>query len=255
MPDSMDSFDEERRQWLVRMLAAGVYTGLGTSGLLIPRFAFPERIGEVPAALLQGRSIYNLDGVVKVNGVAADINTPITASDTIETGDKSYVIFVVGKDAFILRSNSSLTLEPEAAQNTTEKAKDALVNTLRLVTGKLLSVFGKTRHRIKTPTATIGIRGTGVYVESETERSYVCTCYGTTDISAVNDSSSSETIVSEHHDAPRYVYASGDQGQLIEPAPFKNHDDEELLLIEELVGRRPPFPVPGGRRRSGIRPY
>ncbi len=255
MPDSMDRIDEQRRQWLVRMLAAGVYTGLGTSGLLLPRHAFSERIGEVPSALLDGRSIYNLEGVVKVNGVVANKNTPITASDTIETGEKSYVIFVVGKDAFILRSNSRLTLDPGEEESTAEKARGALVNTLRLVTGKLLSVFGKTRHRINTPTATIGIRGTGVYVESESERSYVCTCYGTTDLEAVNDSSSTETIVSEHHDAPRYIYAAGNAGQLIEPAPFKNHDDDELLLIEELVGRSPPFPVPGGRRRSGLRPY
>jgi hypothetical protein len=25
------------------------------------------------------------------------------------------------------------------------------------------------------------------------------------------------------------------------PAPFKNHDDLELMLIETLVGRTPPF--------------
>lgn len=247
----MNHFDEARRDLLVRMLATGIYAGASTSGLLMTQRVWAERIGEIPSSLLQGRSIYKLKGEVKVNGSLADINTPITASDTIETGISSYIIFVVGKDAFILRSNSNLTLEPEEKT----EIKDAVVNTLRLFTGKLLSVFGKRSHRMITSTATIGIRGTGLYVESESDRTYACTCYGTTDLSSARDASSKETIVSTHHDAPRYIYATGNAGELIQTAPFKNHDDIELLLIEELVGRQPPFPVPGGRRRSSINPY
>ena len=251
MKKRMNTLDESRRDLLVRMLAAGMYAGASGSGLLLTQHAFAERIGEIPSSLLQGRSIYKLRGEVTVNGVVADIDTPITASDTIKTSDNSYIIFVVAKDAFILRSNSELTLEPEEKT----EIKDAVVNTLRLFTGKLLSVFGKRSHRMITSTATIGIRGTGLYVESEEERTYACTCYGTTDISATSGASSKETIISSHHDAPRYIYANGDTGELIKAAPFKNHDDIELLLIEELVGRQPPFPVPGGRRRSSINPY
>ena len=108
------------------------------------------------------------------------------------------LIFVVGKDAFILRSNGQLTLSPNDISEPESNVKSALVNSLRLVTGKLLSVFGKSRHSISTPTATIGIRGTGVYVEADPEESYVCTCYGTTVISAINDQASVETISSQH---------------------------------------------------------
>ena len=53
-----------------------------------------------------------------------------------------------------------------------------------------------------------------------------------------------------HHEAPRYVLASG---QRIRPAPFINHSDLELMLIETLVGRVTPFPLfdedYGGARR------
>ena len=119
--------------------------------------------------------------------------------------------------------------------------ESGLVSGLRLLTGALLSVFGKREHHFSTPTATIGIRGTGLYVESEPEFSYVCTCYGTTDIAAAGDDASKETIVSRHHDAPRYVYADGASGQRIRSAPFKNHTDLELALIEALVGRTTPF--------------
>lgn len=70
---------------------------------------------------------------------------------------------------------------------------------------------------------------------------YVCTCYGATDIAASDDPKISESVVSAHHDAPRYVLAKADKGRRIVPAPFKNHTDLELTLIESLVGRNPPF--------------
>ena len=117
-----------------------------------------------------------------------------------------------------------------------------LIASMRMLTGKLLSVFGKreTSHRIQTMTATIGIRGTGIYVESDPEQSYVCTCYGRTLIASVDDPNISQQVVSKHHDEPLYVL-SGKQGKLIRPAPFINHTDSELALIEELVGRTTPF--------------
>ena len=40
---------------------------------------------------------------------------------------------------------------------------------------------------------------------------------------------------------PRYVLAEASAGQHIRKAPFKNHTDLELMIIETLVGRTPPF--------------
>jgi hypothetical protein len=115
---------------------------------------------------------------------------------------------------------------------------------LRLTTGALLSVFGKTpKPRVlQGVTATVGIRGTGLYLEAEPQRTYVCLCYGAADIAARDDASVKEQAVSRHHDTPRYVYAAGaGETRRIQPAPFKNHDDLELMLIETLVGRTTPF--------------
>jgi len=48
-------------------------------------------------------------------------------------------------------------------------------------------------------------------------------------------------------DAPRYILADGAAGTRIQAAPFINHDDDdELTLIEALLGREPPFAVFGG---------
>src|SRR6185503_1844902 len=113
---------------------------------------------------------------------AATPGTPITASDTIETGKGSEIVFAVGDNAFIAREETQVALE------TTAKG-GMLVSALRLVTGKLLSVFPPKKEGLtmRTQTATIGIRGTGVYLESDPEQTYFCTCYGVADVSADND--------------------------------------------------------------------
>ena len=124
-----------------------------------------------------------------------------------------------------------------------ESSGGILIEGMRIVSGRLLSVFGKRPQppSIYTSTATIGIRGTGLYVESDPEKSYICTCYGHTRIVASADRNVSEDIVSEHHDKPVYVLSAGSTGNLIVPGPFINHTDSELALIEELVGRTTPF--------------
>jgi hypothetical protein len=200
-----------------------------------------QLFGRKPQKLPAGQSVYEATGSVTVNGQPATAATRIGATDRIETGKGAQLIFVVGFDAFLLRENSRLELS----------GASGIVNTMRLATGALLSVFGAGAKRVVTSTASSGIRGTGLYVESEPERSYVCTCYGDVLISAADDASVSERIVSKHHDAPRYVLKSG--ANRIQPAPFINHTDVELALIEALVGRAPPFSLfdedYGGARR------
>lgn len=249
---SKDKFDDPRRSVLLAMLASGAYL----VGNPLKPFGDlrAELLGRAPR-LAEGKSIFAMSGKVTVNGQRANMDTFIRATDRIETGEKSHIIFVVGKDAFILRSSGSMQLQadPEPAPSLSKKAKEASVGVMRLLSGKLLSVFGKRKHRITTAVATIGIRGTGVYVETDQEESYICTCYGTTDLASLSDPSNTETIVSTHHSAPRYISAGTAGSKLIQPAPFKNHDDEELLLIETLVGREPPFPVTGGLRSRSRR--
>lgn len=230
MPRIAD-IDESRRQFLLYLLASGAFAATPGSSIAMP------------AAMPPGRSIHRLRGDVKVNGVAATTSTRIRPGDTIQTGDRSFAIFVVEKDAFILRSNSSMEIPPR-------KVKAGLVPTAyTLKRGKALSVLASRRTNILTPSAVIGVRGTGVYVESEPEQSYVCVCYGISDLSVAGDPSVTETVAASHHDAPKYIISEA-SGNRIEPAPFKNHDDEELLLIETLVGRTPPYVVPQGAPRT-----
>lgn len=158
----------------------------------------------------------------------------------MKTGPNSELVFVVGDHAMLLRGRSHLVIEPHESN----AVGSFLIGGLRLFAGKLLSVSRNKGMRINTPSATIGIRGTGVYLEAGPERTYFCTCYGEVDVQAVNDPDSKETVVSAHHDKPLYIYGKGQPGQSIHPAgrlPVPNHSDEELIMAEALVGRVPPF--------------
>jgi hypothetical protein len=208
-------------------------TSVGVTGSLLAPLV--HAFGHVPRKLPPGQSIYDMRGKVMVDGHPASPGTQIRASSLVETASNSYVIFAVGQDAHILRENSRLQLS----------GSDFFASAMRLFTGKVLSVFGHreggSRLAIHTTTATIGIRGTGVYSESYDDSSYVCTCYGLTQIVSGTDPDAKEDILSHHHDAPRYILKNPEAGKLIVPAPMKNHTDEELMLVEALVGRVPPF--------------
>jgi len=236
--------DDPRRRLLIKALAAGLF-----SSAVVSRVASAQALGARPAPLPPGKSIYRLEGEVVVNGQPATLDTQIAASATIETGKNSEAVYVVGESAFIQRSDSQVTLE-------TNESNSMIVSGTQLLTGKILSVFPSGRPvRMTTKNASIGIRGTGVYMESDPEQTYFCTCYGTADIVAASDPTSRETVMSRQHDRPLYILAAEQPGQNIRAAPFINHTDQELALIEALVGRSPPFVFPSDNYLRPRRPY
>jgi hypothetical protein len=188
-------------------------------------------------ALAQGRverGVYRVRGDVRVNGEPAREGAQVRAGDSITTGAEGEMVFVVNRDAMLVRRNSNVSL---------------LADGLRAATGAVLSVFASgQRKQIVTGTAVIGIRGTGVYVEAEQDRSYVCACYGEVTLEPIGDPAARETVRTSHHEQPRYVMATG-APQMIMRAPVLNHTDAELILLESLVGRQPPF------IGQGVRPY
>jgi hypothetical protein len=236
--------DNPRRRLLIRALVAGFF-----SGSLASREALAQVLGGRPAALPPGQSVYRIDGQVHVDGVPATQETRIGANSTIETGANSQAIYVVGASAFIQRSDSHVTME-------TKEPDSMLLSGLQLLAGKILSVFpGGNPVRITTRNATIGIRGTGVYMETDPEQTYFCTCYGVADIGATADPASQETVISAQHDKPLYILTGEQPGQNIRRAPFINHTDQELMLIETLVGRTTPFVFPKGEYSGPRRTY
>ena len=228
----MNDIDDPRRVLLIRALAAGLLGASLPSAQAITFGIFGSR----PRKLPESQSIYGLSGKVTVNDQEASLSTRIKPGDTVQTAQNSEIVFVVNTHSMILRSESKLIIEKQEAA-----PESLLIGGLRMLTGKLLSVSRNSSMRVSSATATIGIRGTGFYMEADPDQTYFCTCYGATEVEANNDPQSRETITASHHDRPVYIVKDGGAGNNIRDAPFVNHTDQELALIETLVGRKTPF--------------
>jgi hypothetical protein len=200
-------------------------------------------MGGYGAAFAQQRSnIVELVGDAQINGSRLTPQTFIQTGDSIETGPGSNLVFVVGSNAFQVRQNSRITVERGATLNA--------VSVLRMITGAVVSVWGKGPNRsIITPTLTAGIRGTGVYTEvfpQQSYRSYFCNCYGTVEMGAGPDRATSR---SDYHQA-FWGEAEPKQGRFLTPAKAINHTDEELEFLARLVDQQTAWQVLG---RKGVK--
>lgn len=215
-----------RRRVLQGLTAGGL--GLWMSRLLAA--------GNTPVA----PGLRQIMGDVRVNGQLATEGRVVMVGDTVTTGPNSRVVYVLGQDAYLLRDNSRV-----------EHLSDGAKGVLRVVTGKVLAVFGKGDKRIETSTATVGIRGTGAYLEVSPEQVYFCLCYGKADIMPLADPTEAMSIQTRYHEKPMVI--GRERGSVMRAAPVVNHTDDELIMLEALTGRKPPFlaPTSGGRPGEG----
>ncbi len=208
----------DRRQFISSTLA-------GTAGALLP----------LPAPA-QSAAIHELAGEVRINGFRMAPNSAIFPGQTIETGADGRIWFTLGGDAYFLRPGSTLRL-------VSNEARGALIDVLRLVTGALGATFKRGRPRsVVSHTATIGIRGTGVYVESGRLETYARTCFGTTEkYSNATGTMMERLVVTTQNHLARRIFADPQMGMRVVEAPFERHTDEEMIRLERLAGRPNPF--------------
>ena len=211
--------DERRRTWL-RIMALG-----GAAAVIARALAK----GDMPPGVNQ------LRGTATVNGAAARVGTPVGLGDRISTGGDSQAVVVVGADAFLMRSNTSIEV----------KGREGLLTDMIVATGQVLSVFSKKPVAIKAASASIGIRGTGAYIEVDPASVYFCLCYG--DALLEGPGMSAKEVQTTHHESPLLITQAGGIMRA-DPGPFRNHSDAELIMLEALVGREPPF------LKSGVYP-
>jgi hypothetical protein len=222
----LNPFDSQRasaarRRFVLRLAAAGALGAGGLSGFMSRALAK----GDLPAI----PGVNQLKGSATVNGRPAQVGTPVTARDKVATGPGSMAVVVIKDDAFLVRENTTL----EFAET------GGTLSRILVQTGKVLSVFGKKPVVIKAATATIGIRGTGAYLEVDPEKVYFCLCYGEAGIDGPG-MAATKVVKTTHHEQPLILTDRGG-AMAAEPGPFMNHSDDELTLLESLVGREPPF--------------
>jgi hypothetical protein len=205
--------DFDERRLFLKGLAVGVAGGL--SGV----------IQQVLAADAPASGIQRLKGEVTINGASAKEGAVIKRGDVVATAADSEVVYVIGRDAFVQRADTRVSF-----------AGDATASFMRVVTGGLLSVFGRGSKKITLPTATIGIRGTGCYIETEPARSYFCLCFG--DVLLRPMKGKPLRYKTRHHENPLWI----EKGATTK-AGVINHTDAEIIMLETLVGRGSPFPA------------
>jgi len=197
--------------------------------LALAAIGLPAALRSALAQSSAKQGVRTVQGDMRINGKPAEAGTLVRPGDAIALADGAAATFVVGQDAFLMRGNSRAELI----------GSGLLVSAVQLVTGKLLGVFGSGgERRLVTATASIGIRGTGAYMEAEPLRTYFCLCYGTAEVAATIGGGR-ESYSTRHHESPRYIYGDG-RNRAIVPASVANHTDSELILLESLVGRSPP---------------
>ena len=232
-----DNHDTERRKTLARLATLGIVGALGPAGIT----------GLIQEALAKGdlptlSGINSLQGSATINGVAAKVGMLVKPGDTVATGSAkgSFAIIVIGKDAYLLREGTKVTFEGNPEQ-------PSVASRMLIATGKILSVFAKrdanSRLTLNAQSATIGIRGTGCYLEVHDKRTYFCLCYGEATIDGVG-MEKPKVIKTTHHESPVWLDESGGNMK-VEGTTFGSHTDEELIMLEKLTGREPPFVAMG----------
>ena len=227
MPSRTLTHALNRRARLQQLAALGLLGPAGISGLI--RDALAK--GDAPVV----KGINSLSGSATVNGIAAKAGTLVKPGDKVSTNRDSTVVIAIGKDGFLLRDNTSVTFEQS-------KSNPGIVQSVLVTTGKVLAVFATRTDEefvIKVPNATIGVRSTGCYIEAGTTRTYFCLCYGVAAIGGVG-MREPRVLKTTHHENPVWL---DDRGGVmkVEKAGFVNHNDDELIMLEKLNGREPPF--------------
>jgi len=205
--------NEITRRRLLQMIAA-----VGATSLIRDALA----AGDLPPGL------HRLDGTATVNGKAAKSGDKVNLGDRVATGANSQAVLVIKGDAMLMRADTVIEI----------KGREGLLSELLITSGKVLSVFSKKPLNIRAATASIGIRGTGAYVEVDSTSVYFCLCYGEAVVEGPNLAAT--TVTTKHHEQPLLLTQRG-ASLVAEPGPMRNHTDAELVMLEALVRREPPF--------------
>ncbi len=213
-----------------RRVIQGIAGSLAAAVPMARLFAMARKPG------VQG--LHEISGDVRINEAGVAQGAPVLPGDAVETGANGRAIYVVGRSVFLQRENTRVELAGPPVDPGDDEP-NPVIHLLRVLTGKLLSVHARGELSVETENGSIGIRGTGLYVDVQPNRTYACVCYGTADL-VDPQGQPLETVRTTHHESPRYLYPQGAPIR-IEQAPVVDHTDDELILLESLVGRRPPF--------------
>ena len=170
--------------------------------------------------------IYDFKGPVLINGKLASKSSPITFGDEIITGSRGRISLRLDGNVYRVGNRSHLKL-PETTKNFT----------LNFFFGSVLAVFrSDTPKTIQTLTSVLGVRGTGLYLNVDSEQTFLCTCYGDIEFKDKENEGNVRHIHGEYHN----IVALNHQTRTFSTQAMKGHKTSDLFELEALANRTPP---------------
>ena len=149
-------------------------------------------------------------------------------------------VFRLGGDAFLVDDEFE-------AELTTDEA--GILTDIAVFSGQALAVIAPLPNRntnLLLPNATGSIRGTGFYVNCQTDvpHDYICCCYGHIRFANATNGRAQE-LKNTYHNATII-----DENGQFQPSPYDlpfGHFDDELVMLESQMDRQPHWQLPDGK--------
>lgn len=173
--------------------------------------------------------------VVSMSGQAAKSGAPLKSNEKIQPGET----IVTGEGASL-----KIKIPGRAAMSLTNAGKivfDELGDTvvLTLEYGSMMSVVAKADKKfvLRTPAASVGVRGTAFYVESRAlDQTYICLCEGSLEISDA-DSGTIQRIDNPDRKQHKPVLIAPSAAGVMRAtsAPMINHTNADIASLESIL--------------------
>jgi len=185
---------------------------------LIPNLAFSEGV------------IHKIKGEVYVNGSKATKDYELKNGDKIETRD-GLVTLLFEDEIYKLRSNTVFILPDNEVKSPSTLIKGAVIAAFKKKGERKMKIHN---------TATLSIRGTGVYVKNIAgEKKRYCLCYGKSALETDNHLHSANTESKYHEE---FIISSTGKIRKFKLNEFEmNHYSLENIELEKVLGNETPF--------------
>ena len=172
--------------------------------------------------------IQYLEGIVTVNGQAADIGLEIQNGDVVVTGPDSFVEIKFGEYR-VLNAGENTRLVLNAVEKTFELNNGAMA----VVQSKARWLSRRKPWLVETPIVAASVRGTVFYIKVEkTDSVYFCLCNGKIHLEDTEEGGILN-LEAAHHNAVRFIRS--DDGLVCRKAPMLYHTDQDIESLADTI--------------------
>ncbi|MGE4232018.1 MAG: FecR domain-containing protein [Bacteriovoracia bacterium] len=166
-------------------------------------------------------------GVVESGTRVLKVGDPIFAGDMIKTSKG-------GSAKLLIDNDIAVKVGPETeflVENKGTKKTSVTVYVGMLMSKVRSLVKDKVDYEVKTPNATMGVRGTTFFVKQMPKKpTFLCVCEGKVDLAWKKGKTQ---ITTKHHDSPKWVFPTS--AKLVPGGMGKDHNDQDAVALAKFL--------------------